>query len=299
MVGRAVRERLPDAIFLTRQDCNLEDASAVRRVFGSIRPTVVIHAAALVGGIKINAAKPYDFFTRNVTMNSNVTDAALAVGVDYLVAVSSACAYPKDVSYPVREEQLHLGEPAVENAGYALSKRSMSFQLDAASRQYGLRSVALLSSNLFGPHDRFDLQSGHFIPALILRVHDAKVRNKGHLDLLGTGRARRQFMYVRDLAEVIVRCLELKPVGDLNVAPPENLTIDEIAAAVQEALGSDAKRRYSGTLDGVMRRDLDTTRLQTVLPELRFTPFADAVRATYESFLIDRAAGVTRKEIVA
>src|SRR5271170_3525923 len=90
MVGRAVRERLPDAIFLTRQDCNLEDASAVRRVFGSIRPTVVIHAAALVGGIKINAAKPYDFFTRNVTMNSNVTDAALAVGVDYLVAVSSA-----------------------------------------------------------------------------------------------------------------------------------------------------------------------------------------------------------------
>jgi GDP-L-fucose synthase len=282
MMGHALRGYLSSAVFLTRSDFDLEDLSATLEAIRRLRPTVIVHLAALVAGIQENVARPYDFVARNTLINTHVIQAAIEAQVQYIIAISSTCAYPGEVdSYPMVEEQLHAGPPAAENLPYGYAKRLMSVELDAADRQFGLRAAVLYASNLYGPHDDFDARRGHLVAALIRKVHEAKVRGDREIQLIGTGRPKRQFLFADDLARVIASFVALRQCGHFNVAPPEILTVDEIAATVQEALAYPVPRWYSGTLDGQYRKDASSARLLEVLPEVRFTSLEDGVKATY------------------
>lgn len=283
MLGRALRQHLPSAVYLTRGDCDLEDLTATRETMRRLRPSVVVHLAALVAGIRENVARPYDFVVRNSLINTHVIQAAVESGVEYLIAISSTCAYPDHVdSYPMVEEQLHAGPPAAENLPYGYSKRLMSVEVDAAVRQFGLHAAVLYASNLYGPNDDFDPQRSHLVAALLRKVHEAKIRGDREIDLMGTGRPRRQFLFVDDLARVIAFFLGLRPCGHFNVASPENLTVDEIATTIQDVVAYPVSRRYSGALDGQSRKDVSNARLLKVLPEMHFTPLRDGVEATYK-----------------
>jgi GDP-L-fucose synthase len=286
MVGRALRARLSGATYLTRHDCDLEQPAEVRAVFDRIRPKVVVHLAALVGGIRDNVSRPYDFVFRNVMINSSTVQAAIECGAEYFIGVSSTCAYPDRVTeYPMREDQIHAGPPAPENLPYAYSKRLLGVTLDAAMRQFSLRSATLYPCNLYGPHDSFHPQKSHLVAALIRKVREAELSGAASLPLLGTGRPLRQFMFVDDLARVIADFSGRRIAGNYNVATPENLSVDAIAAIVQAAMGSTLPREYSGDLDGQFRKDASSDALLGVIPGFRFTPLAEGVRTTCEWYL--------------
>lgn len=286
MVGRALRSHLPDAIFLTRAECDLEDRAAVADTFRRHSPDIVIHLAALVGGIQDNVSRPWDYTVRNTLINTHTVSSALEAGVTYFVGVSSTCAYPDVVAqYPMTEDQLHLGPPAQENLPYGYTKRMMAIALEAAAKQHGMASAVLYPCNLYGPWDSFDLRKSHLVAALIRKIHGAKVDNAAELPMLGTGRPLRQFMYADDLARAITIFVEQRPTGNFNIATPENLTVDAIAEVVQEVIGLPVPRKYSGTLDGQYRKDASSAKFLSVCPDFAFTPLAEGVRKTYDWYL--------------
>ncbi len=290
MVGHALRTFLPDAVYLTRKDCDLEDFEAARQVFTKLRPTVVVHLAAMVGGIVDNVARPYDFVYKNLLINTHAIQAALEAGVGHFVACSSTCAYPGTVpEYPMHEGQFHLGPPAIENLPYGYAKRVMAVALDAAAKQYGIKATVVYPSNLYGPHDTFDLQRSHFVPALIMKVADAMKQGWTEMPMLGTGRPLRQFLYVDDLASAIYRLVETGTEGHFNVATPENLSIEEIAAVVMDSMGCKLPRVYNGRLEGQYRKDASSAALLSVFPDFPFTPLRDGVAKTCDWYLRNRA----------
>ena len=286
MVGKTLRGILPGVLYLTRKDCDLEDGAAVRRLFADLRPSAVVHLAALVGGIQDNVSRPWDYMIRNTLINAHVVQSAVETGVEYFLGLSSTCAYPGTVlEYPMTEDQLHLGPPAMENLPYGYSKRLLGVSLDAASRQCGLKSAVLYPCNLYGPHDSFDGHRSHLVAALIRKVWNARRDGLAELPMLGTGRPLRQFMLAGDLARAIAGFLEGRIPGHFNVATPENLTVDAIADTVQRVMGFNVPRRYSGDLDGQYRKDASSDRLLAVLPDFTFTPLAEGVKQTYEWYL--------------
>lgn len=286
MVGRSLRALLPEAVYLTRGHCDLEDSSATARAFAELRPDVVIHLAALVGGIQDNVSRPYEFVHRNVLINTNVLHAALAAGTRHVIGVSSTCAYPSTVDqYPMHEGQVHAGAPAMENLPYGYSKRLMAVALDAAAKQFGIRATVLYPSNLYGPHDAFEPQRSHLVAALIRKVSDAKREGWTELPLLGTGRPLRQFAYVDDLSRAICNVVATGTVGHFNVATPENLSIDQIAAVVQDAMDCRIPRVYNGKLDGQFRKDASSDAFLALFPDFRFTPLAEGVHKTCRWYL--------------
>lgn len=225
MVGSAIRRvidtaapEIDDVIYLSSRDCDLRDTEQTKVFFKEYKPTKIIHLAARVGGVKANNDYVADFFNENILINTNVLMAAHEAGVQDVVSLLSTCVYPdKDwVSYPLTEEQLHIGPPHDSNFGYAYAKRMLDVQSRAYRKQYRRNYITAIPNNIYGIGDNFDLEAGHVVPAVIRKIYEAKLNNSVPV-FWGDGVSLREFTYADDIAIVL-----LKMIGFFGETPYKN-----------------------------------------------------------------------------
>jgi GDP-L-fucose synthase len=273
-------------ILRTHAELDLTNQADVRSFFEEQRPDAVIMAAARVGGIFANNAFPAAFIADNLSIQSNVIDAAYRAGVQKFVFLGSSCIYPKLAPQPIKEEYLLTGPLEPTNEWYAIAKIAGLKMCQAYRRQYGFNAISLMPTNLYGPGDNFDAQSSHVLPALIRRFHEAKLAKAQSVTVWGTGTPRREFLHVDDLADATLYLLQKyneEPI--INVGWGEDVTIRELAEAVMSAVG------YRGLLDfdsskpdGTPRKLLDTSRLAGLGWRPRLS-LKDGIVSTYAWFV--------------
>ena len=281
LVGKYLKKILPDATYISSKDCDLRDQRQVYDLFEAIKPTSVIHLAAKVGGIKDNIAKPAEYFEDNVLMNTNLLKISYEYGIKQFIGILSTCIYPDKVeNYPMKEEDMFLGPPTPTNFSYGYAKRSLAVQIDAYNKQYGTHYNYLIPCNLYGEFDNFENENKmHFLTALLYKIKNSQ---NNQIGLLGTGKPLRQFMYAKDFAEVIKQTLENNITESFNVAPNENLSINDMALEAISAINPSLKIKYSNPeLDGQYRKDVDNSKFQSIFPNFRFTPLKEGLLRTY------------------
>jgi GDP-L-fucose synthase len=242
--------------------CDLRDPAAVRALFETARPEVVIHLAAVVGGIGANRVNPGRYFYDNALMGLQLIEAARVSGVEKFVGLGSICSYPKQTPVPFREEDLWNGYPEETNAPYGLAKKMLLVQAQAYRQQYGLNAITLLPVNLYGPGDNFDPATSHVIPALIRKVVEARDQGIDHLEVWGSGKASREFLFVRDAARAILLAADQYHSPEpVNIGAGQEITIADLARLICELCEFKGEIRWDPTQpDGQPRRCLDTTR---------------------------------------
>ena len=270
----------------SRAELDLLDARAVREFFDSERPDIVVDAAARVGGIVANSEKPVEFLVENLTIQNNVICAAAGHGVSKLLFLGSSCIYPKLTSQPIPESALLTGPLEPTNDAYALAKIAGIKLCQSYAAEYGKNFISAMPTNLYGPNDNFDLRTSHVLPALIRKVHEAKVSGSPEVPIWGTGNPRREFLHVDDLADACLFLLEYYDSPEIiNIGCGEDVTIRDLALTVCEVL------EYKGELvfdpskpDGTPRKLLDMQKLFSLgwKPKI---PLRDGIRDAYEWFL--------------
>src|SRR5579862_3228758 len=289
-MGSRVVERLRAAgadVFVPRsREYNLVDGGAVKRLFQDARPEIVIHAAAVVGGIGANRANPGRFFYENLMMGAQTLEEARLGGVKKFVAIGTICAYPKFTPVPFKEEDLWTGYPEETNAPYGLAKKMLLVQSQAYRQQYRFNSIFLLPVNLYGPGDNFDPASSHVIPALIRKVVEAKRDGKDEIEVWGTGRATREFLYVDDCAEAIVLAAERYDGAEpVNIGAGFEISIKDLAELIVKLAGFKGRLRWDATKpDGQPRRCLDTGRAAREFGFKARTSFEEGLKRTIDSY---------------
>lgn len=283
MVGRSLQKILPNAKYLSSKDYDLTIREGVEAMYLHEQPDVLIHLAAKVGGIVDNIKKPAEYFDDNILMNTLLVKYANRYGLKRFISILSTCIYPDVVeTYPLKEEQLHLGPPTATNFSYGYAKRSLAVQIDAYNKQYGTKYQYLIPSNLYGEFDKFG-ENSHFVASLIKKIHYAKINNEKSILLFGTGTPLRQFMHSDDLAKVIKDCIDLDIYDNINVATEENLTIHEIAKIALDAM--DAKHIniiYDPSKpNGQHRKDVSIEKLKQVIPSFNAISLHEGIKQTY------------------
>ncbi|MEN0109923.1 MAG: GDP-L-fucose synthase [Planctomycetota bacterium] len=294
MVGSALVRRFRSDGFgrvltATRTEMDLRDQSAVDAWFDEQRPVYVVHAAGTVGGIHANRSRPADFLYDNLMIHATVLHAAQRTGVEKLLYLGSSCIYPRDCPQPMREEHLLTGPLETTNEAYAIAKIAGLKSCEAYRAQHGANFISAMPTNLYGPNDNFDLANSHVLPALIRKFHDARVAaedgGSGEVTVWGSGRVRREFLHVDDLADA---CLFLMDHYDgettINVGVGEDLTIAELVDLVREAVFPTATVAYDASMpDGTPRKLLDVSRIAALgwKPQI---PLSDGIGATYAWF---------------
>lgn len=280
----------------THAELDLEDGAATQRFFDQERPEVVFLAAAKVGGIHANNIYPVDFLMSNLLIEANIFRAAHACKVERLIFLGSSCIYPRDCPQPIKEEYLLTGILEATNRPYALAKIAGVEMCWSYNRQYGTQWLAAMPTNLYGPGDNYDLNNSHVLPALVRKMHDAKVSGAKEVVLWGSGTPKREFLYVDDLADALVFLASLddtryRALTDparcplINVGSGEDLTIRALAETVADVVG------YKGTFvqdtskpDGTMRKVMDTSKIQQLgwAPTIGLT---EGIQRAYDNYL--------------
>ena len=286
-LGSAVVRRLNEAgatdIFVPRsRDYDLRTRDGIDRALVDGRPDLVIHLAAVVGGIGANRENPGRFFYENAIMGIELMEQARLAGVGKYVQIGTVCSYPKFTPVPFREDDIWDGYPEETNAPYGLAKKMLLVQGQAYRQQYGFDVIYLIPVNLYGPGDNFDPASSHVIPALIKKCVDAREAGADHIDVWGTGSASREFLYVDDAAEAIVlaaeRCEGAAPV---NLGVGHEITIRELVELIARLTRFDGEIRWDSTKpDGQPRRALDTSRAREGFGFVAKTGFEEGLRRT-------------------
>lgn len=265
MVGSAIVRRLAAAgyqhlLLRSRSEVNLQDAAATRQLVGDHLPEYIFMAAATVGGIRANMDRPADFITENLLIQASLIDAANEFGVEKVVFLGSSCIYPRDAAVPISEDALLTGPLEPTNKAYAVAKIAGITMLEAYRAQYGLRSVALMPCNLYGPHDNFQGLDSHVIPALMTRFHYAKNLASPRVTAWGTGNPWREFLHVDDLAAAAVLAMERDDAPPLlNVGADADLSIRDLAMLIADVVGYRGQVRFDASQpDGVHRKLLDS-----------------------------------------
>jgi GDP-L-fucose synthase len=287
MVGRSLKKYLPEAIYLSSEDCNLINKEDTRLMLEKFSPDAIIHLAAKVGGIMDNIKKPAEYFDDNVFMNTTLVNMAHSYGVSRFIGILSTCIYPDVVdTYPLKEEQLHEGPPAATNFSYGYAKRCLAVQIDAYNKQYGTKYQYLIPCNLYGEFDKYG-ENSHFIAALIKKIHQAKIKGEKQITLFGSGSPLRQFMHSDDLACIITKCLELDIYDNMNVAIDENLSINDMAKIALDAMdASDISIWYDVSKpDGQYRKDVSIDLLKSKIGDFKPLDLHSGIKKTY-SYLI-------------
>ena len=286
-LGQAIVRRVEaggaDSIFVPRsRDYDLRTRDGIDRALAYGRPQLVIHAAAVVGGIGANRDNPGRFFYENAIMGVQMMEQSRLAGVEKFVTIGTVCAYPKFTPVPFREEGLWNGYPEETNAPYGLAKRMLLVQGQAYRQQYGFNAIYLLPVNLYGPGDNFDPASSHVIPALIRKCVDAVESGADHVDVWGTGRASREFLYVDDAAEGIVLAAERYDDPEpVNLGTGQEITIRELVELIARTTGFKGEIRWDPTKpDGQPRRALDTSRAREAFEFEASTSFEAGLRRT-------------------
>ncbi len=261
-------------------------ARNIARLLGSSKPDVVIHLAASVGGIGANRAHPGSFFYDNLMMGVELIEQARRYGVGKFVAIGTVCAYPKFTPVPFKEDDLWDGYPEETNAPYGLAKKMLLVQAQAYRQEYGFNAVYLIPVNLYGPWDNFNPASSHVIPALILKCQEALDSGADHIEVWGTGKASREFLYVEDAAEGIVLGSELYNDPDpVNLGTGGEITIADLVKLIARLMGFGGELRWDTTKpDGQPRRALDTSRARERFGFVANTNFETGLRNTIEWF---------------
>jgi GDP-L-fucose synthase len=300
-LGRAVcqtlREHEPADIFVPRSsDYDLREKEAIRRLFHVARPELIIHLAAVVGGIGANRRNPGRYFYDNAIMGIELMEEARRFGLSKYVQVGTVCMYPKNTPVPFREDDLWKGYPEETNAPYGLAKKMLLVQAQAYRQQYGLNAVTVVPVNLYGPGDNFDDETSHVIPALIRKAVEARDAGRSHIDVWGTGKASREFLFVRDAARAVVLAADLYNQPEpVNLGSGQETTIRELAELICKLCGYRGELRWDRSQpDGQPRRCLETSR---ALHEFGFrstTSLKDGVRETIQWYASHRVRGDRR-----
>lgn len=283
LVGKHLQDILPDAIYISSKDYDLTDLQQVRDMMNEEKPTSVIHLAARVGGIIDNINHPVDYLEENVLMNTNVLKVCHEFDVEKVIAILSTCIYPDVVdTYPMREEDLFNGPPTETNFSYGFAKRCMAAHIDSYRKQYDKKWSYLIPCNLYGEYDKYEEHHSHFVSALIKKIYEAD----DSIELWGTGKPLRQFMYGGDLARVIKYMIDKDVVGSFNVAPKWVHSINDLAEIGKKACLKDKLVvNYDNTKpDGQFRKDVDSSKLLSVLKDFEFTPLKEGIKKVYDNF---------------
>jgi GDP-L-fucose synthase len=295
MVGSAITRRLKaegysNLLTPSRSELDLVDQRAVHDYLATHRPDFVFIAAARVGGIVANNTYRAEFIYQNLMVQVNVIHGAHLAGVQDLMFLGSSCVYPRDCPQPMKEEYLLTGTLEKTNEPYAVAKIAGIRQCEAYQAQYGRNYISVMPTNLYGPNDHYDLQNSHVLPALIRKAHEAKERGDAELVVWGSGKPKREFLFVDDLAEACVFVMGKQRASValpslINIGCGEDLTIRELAETVMDVVGFQGQIRFDASKpDGTPRKLLDTTKINALGWSPR-TTLRDGIRQSYEDFL--------------
>ena len=295
MVGSAIVRALraaghTDVVTRTSAELDLRDGAATRAFLAAEQPATVVMAAARVGGIKANSSEPYDFLHDNLMMAAHVIDGSRRAGVRKLLFLGSSCIYPKMAPQPMHEESLLTGPLEVTNEAYAIAKIAGIKLCDHARAQYGCDFISAMPCNLYGTGDNFSLENSHVLPALIRKMHEAKLRGDASLRLWGTGTPLREFLHADDLAEACVLLLErYSQAGHINVGSGEELSIRQLADLIAQVVGFTGRLEFDPSMpDGTPRKLMDVSRIRALgwKPRIALT---EGIRSAYAWYLAHSA----------
>ena len=273
------------ASLISSKEYDLTKLKDAIHMMENYQPVHVIHCAARVGGVGGNSKYKGDFFRENILINTNVIEAARLCGVKNLVAFLSTCIFPDKVEYPLKESHLHAGPPHSSNDAYAYAKRMADVQISAYKEQYGLNYKTVTPTNIYGPNDNFNLESGHVLPSLIHKMYLAK-RDSTPMYIWGSGRPLREFIYSQDIAELTKWCL-------FNYNEPETIilssgieiSIKDIVMLLAEIMEFSGELIYqSDKPDGQFRKPTDISKIKKYLPDFKFTPLREGLTKTVKWF---------------
>lgn len=284
---RRYREIYPNSFILSprRFEVDIEDRNQVLGYFLKNKPDLVFMCAAKVGGIKANNDYKADFITSNLKMQMNVIESCHLSGVSKLVFLGSSCIYPKKSPIPIKEEYLMTGHLEPTNDAYAVAKIAGIKMCQSYRQQYGSDYISVMPCNLYGPGDNFDLNSSHVLPALIRKFHEAKLENRGEVEIWGTGKPMREFLYVEDLADALIFLSNnYSDERIINVGTGEDVSILNLAEIIAKEVGYKGNIRFNSDYpDGTMRKVMDTTRINDLGWKPK-TSLEEGIRKTYEYY---------------
>jgi len=270
LVGSAVYEQIcnlgHEVVGLNSKVVDLLDRKATLDFVRTIKPRIVIDAAAIVGGISANDKYPVDFLSKNLQIQVNLMDACHVSGVERFVFLGSSCIYPRECAQPIKEEYLMTGHLEATNSAYAVAKIAGIELIRSYRKQYGRRWISLMPTNIYGPRDNFNLESSHVLPALINRYVTAKRAGSSDVTLWGTGSAMREFLHSSDLASaVLLACEKYDSDSHLNIGTGEDLSIKELASKVSKLSGFTGQTKWDTSKpEGTPRKVLDVSRLKAL-----------------------------------
>lgn len=294
MVGAAITRELhrrgyKNVLTRSRAELDLENQNQVHRFFSTTPVDVVYLAAAKVGGILANQTHPVDFLYKNLMIQCNVIRAAYAAGVRKLLFLGSSCIYPREAPQPIREDALLTGPLESTNEPYAIAKIAGLKLCEAYQREHGARFICAMPTNLYGPHDNYDLHSSHVLPALIRKFHEGREAGAESVTIWGTGAPLREFLYVDDLAQASVMLMEHPDAeGIYNIGAGQDISIADLARLVARVIGYEGKIVYDTSKpDGTPRKLMDSSRVQALgwRPE---TSLTHGITLAYGHFLRER-----------
>ena len=285
MVGRSLKDILPNATYLSSKDCDLINQSEVNGLIKYNNYDIVIHLAAKVGGIMDNIKNPADYFEDNVLMNTNLLKACKDNGVERFIGILSTCIYPDKVeTYPMTEDMLHMGPPSPTNFSYGYAKRSLAVQIEAYNQQYRTKYQYLTPCNLYGQYDKWG-ENSHFVAALIKKIMFAATNGESTVQLFGTGKPLRQFMHSDDLAYIIKYCIDNNIYDSFNVATEENISINDIAEIARPIVGAGVVNEFSydpDKPDGQYRKDVSIEKMQSIIPHFKPITLKEGIQRTFD-----------------
>jgi len=295
-IVRAYQATGADVIAVNRKVVDLLDRDATKAFLKSVKPSLVVDAAAKVGGIGANNAYPVEFLSDNVRIQSNLMEAAHAADVEKFIFLGSSCIYPRDCAQPIKEEYLLTGPLEETNSAYAIAKIAGIELIKSFRKEYGHTWISLMPTNLYGPHDNFELQGSHVLPAFIRRFVEA-AHNKVETETLwGTGSPKREFLHVDDLASAVVLLgSKFDSKEHLNIGTGEDLTIKELAELVAELAGFEGEIAWDATKpDGTPRKVLDVSKAKSLgwAPQISLR---DGIASTIAWYIDATAKGEARR----
>jgi GDP-L-fucose synthase len=287
MVGSAIARRLAtedcEILVAPRCELDLRRQAEVEDWFAEHRPDALFLAAATVGGILANSTRPAEFIYDNLMIEANIIEAARRVGVGKLLFLGSSCIYPKFARQPINEDALLTGPLEPTNEWYAIAKIAGIKLCQAYRRQHGARFVSAMPTNLYGPHDNFDLSSGHVLPSLLAKVHLAKTEERKAVEIWGSGTPRREFLHVDDLADAAVHLMKVHETDvPINVGTGSDVSILELAEIIKQVIGFKGEFEFDRSKpDGTPRKLLDVSRLIALGWKPRIG-LKEGIRSTYQ-----------------
>ncbi len=291
LVGTAILRKLMDhsynnIVFRTSRELDLRNQEDVTAFFATEQPEYVFLAAAKVGGILANHTYPANFIYDNIMMQANIIHAAYQSKVKKLLFLGSSCIYPKLAPQPIKEEYLLTGELEPTNSSYAIAKIAGITMCQAYNRQYGTNFISVMPTNLYGPNDNFDLTSSHVLPALIRKFHEAKINHHPSVEIWGTGKPRREFLHVDDLADACLFLMnKYQDNQPINIGVGRDISIEDLATLIAVVVGYSGNIIYNKAMpDGTFRKLLDITKLK----DLGWCPgieLEEGIRSTYLWYL--------------